>query len=157
MTDADEIMGTQNVFEWNRTRYPDPRALGMVLEGADGKPFYYASGSTESTATEVDHKIPLGGVGVIANVKPWVLDLHPRRKTLPDEAFVQTSHIFKPLSPTQPGNEAKRQPEKSILWSGGFARHQQGSYVDFSARAGVEWWQGQVREALTSNCITGVW
>jgi alpha-glucosidase (family GH31 glycosyl hydrolase) len=42
-------------------------------------------------------------------------------------------------------------PSMAPFWDG------DGAHVDFTAAAGVAWWQAGLRKALFSNAIAGVW
>lgn len=147
---VDEETGVRNVFEWNKTRYPDPTSLGRTLEGPDQSQSLDSLGDTE---TETDVPPGLGGVKIITNVKPWVLDVHPSRRkdgSTPDSVFVQSAASSDTPVPVT-------RPEKSILWSSGLGDHAVGSYIDYSSKSGAEWWKQQVTEQLLDNHFTGAW
>lgn len=97
--------------------------------------------------------VSIGNVKIITNVKPWVLDQHPRRAQMPTTVFVQAAS----------GNDNNgsyrtfQGPEKSLLWSKGLGDHDFGSYIDFSSRDAVAWWKEQLTEQLLKNHLTGIW
>ena len=92
------------VFTWNRAKFPEPTALMRAFADA--------------------------GMKVVANVKPCLLDDHPRY------AEVAATGGF-----IVGGDD--RAPLKSQFWDG------QGAHVDFTNPAGVAWW----KEGLTGQVL----
>ncbi|KAJ7761077.1 glycosyl hydrolases family 31-domain-containing protein [Mycena metata] len=87
------------------------------------------------------------GVQFIVNIKPWLLAAHPHyAKALERHAFVRPA-------PDEEGAVAST----SWVWAAGFASHKPGSYFDYSARAGCEYWAEQIRTELLANGLTGMW
>ena len=92
------------VFTWNRAKFPEPTALMRAFADA--------------------------GMKVVANVKPCLLDDHPRYS----EVAATGGFIA--------GGE-HRAPLKSQFWDG------EGAHVDFTNPAGVAWW----KESLTRQVL----
>ncbi|KAJ7782318.1 glycosyl hydrolases family 31-domain-containing protein [Mycena maculata] len=119
----DEGNGDRNYFVWNRARYPSPAGLGRIVE------------------TEL-------GVQFIVNIKPWLLEGHPRfHDALAKGAFVRPA----------PDAEEGVTAAKSWVWACGFASHKPGAYFDYSTHAAREWWGAQIRKELLANGLTGMW
>lgn len=100
------------VFNWNNERFPDAPAMGKAFAAAE--------------------------VHLIANIKPVMLDDHPRygeAKTL--GLFIRDSET----------GEA----EVSAFWDG------QGSHLDFTNPDTVKWWQANVTSQLLENGIGSTW
>ncbi|KAG9084697.1 hypothetical protein FRC06_003938 [Ceratobasidium sp. 370] len=51
----------------------------------------------------------------------------------------------------------KSAPAKSILWSGPPGEHMYGSYLDFSAKGGAQWWSQHIKQDLVEMNVTGMW
>jgi alpha-glucosidase len=99
------------VFTWNRAKFPAPRALMRAFADA--------------------------GMKVVANVKPCVLDDHPRY----GEVAAKGGFIAGGADPA---------PLKSRFWDG------EGAHVDFTNPAGVAWWkEGLAREVLAYGVEAG--
>ncbi|KAJ7071961.1 glycosyl hydrolases family 31-domain-containing protein [Mycena amicta] len=120
----DEVTDHRNYFVWNRARYPSPADLGRIVE----KEF---------------------GVQFIVNIKPWLLEQHPR--------YLEAKKLGAFI---QPAPDAQGDPNiaaMSYVWAVGFASHEPGSYFDYSTRAASEWWGARIREELLANGLTGMW
>ena len=92
------------VFTWNRAKFPEPKALTRAFAEA--------------------------GMKVVANVKPCLLDDHPRYgEVAAAGGFIAGADNAAPL--------------KSRFWDG------EGAHVDFTSPAGVAWWkEGFTRQVL---------
>lgn len=99
----------------------------------------------------------VGGVIIITNVKPWVLDVHPWRSRMSDKVFVQAASDSSFVARPQASSCSGLRPEKSMLWSNGLGDNAYGSYIDFSSFAGADWWKTHIMEELLDNQLTGVW
>ena len=98
------------VFNWNRDKFPDPEGLMRRFHAA--------------------------GMKVVANLKPCLLDDHPRY------AEARDAHAFV---------EANGQPLLAQFWDG------QGAHIDFTAPAGVTWWQKGMETAVLGTGIDVGW
>jgi alpha-glucosidase len=107
-TDAD---GRRNVFTWNRSRVPDPKAM-------------------------VQHFLS-AGIRLAANVKPWLLETHPR--------FADAE--------TRGALIAGRAP----CWAGGAFSVALGGVIDFSAAAGFDFWVEQLSQHVLEYGIVVPW
>ncbi|WP_417524676.1 TIM-barrel domain-containing protein [Marinovum sp.] len=101
------------VFNWNSDKVPD--IAGMTARFAEA------------------------GVHLIANIKPCLLQDHPRY----DE--VATVGLFIRDS------EASTRPERSIFWD------DEGSHLDFTNPEAVAWWQEGVTKQLLDHGIGSTW
>jgi len=99
------------VFTWNRDKYPDPKALLQKFHAA--------------------------GMRVVANLKPCLLDDHPRY----EEA--KSAGVF------VVGEDGE--PAVSQFWDG------EGAHIDFTSRAGGEWWRRGLREHVLDVGIDAAW
>jgi alpha-glucosidase len=99
------------VFTWNRTKFPEPKALTSAFADA--------------------------GMKVVANLKPCLLDDHPRYGELAAAGgFIAGGDDQAPL--------------KSQFWDG------EGAHVDFTNPAGLEWWkEGLTRQVLDYGVDAG--
>ncbi|RBP02327.1 alpha-glucosidase [Roseiarcus fermentans] len=104
------IGGKRYVFTWNRAKFPAPEALIRAFHTA--------------------------GMKVVANVKPCLLDDHPRYDEVAGlGAFVAG---------------ADGAPLRSRFWDG------EGAHVDFTSPAGVAWWKESfTREVLDVGVDAG--
>jgi alpha-glucosidase len=100
------------VFQWNRKKFPAPEELMARFKAADMR--------------------------VVANLKPCLLDDHPRF------AEVAVSGGFV-------ADAATGRPAISQFWDG------DGAYLDFTSQAGIAWWQKGVREAILAPGIDCAW
>ena len=92
------------VFNWNFAKFPDPKALMRKFAEA--------------------------GVHVVANIKPCLLDDHPRY----EEVAASRGFI---------AGEDDKTPLKSQFWDG------EGAHLDFTNPAAIRWWQeGLTKEVL---------
>ncbi len=99
------------VFTWNRDKYPDPKAL-----------------------TDKFHQ---AGMRVVANLKPCLLDDHPRFEEVKSAgAFVV-------------GQDGR--PAMSQFWDG------EGAHVDFTNPAGVAWWRRGLSERVLDFGVDAAW
>ena len=99
------------VFTWNRGSYPDPKRLMRKFHDA--------------------------GMRVVANLKPCLLDDHPRF----DEAKAAGAFVA-----SEEGG-----PAISQFWDG------EGAHLDFSSPAGVAWWRRGLREQALDVGIDAGW
>lgn len=83
------------------------------------------------------------GVRLLANVKPYVLDNHPEYKKLSTAGAFFTDPLTK-LSGV------------ARLWSAGGGESGEGSHIDFTSKAGFDWWYEGCR-ALKDVGIDGMW
>ncbi|TDL29099.1 hypothetical protein BD410DRAFT_3704 [Rickenella mellea] len=121
--------GDRNYFVWNTQRYPSPSRFGEIVEAEMG-------------------------VKVIVNVKPWLLEEHPEYGELDGtKGFVRAAEDAKGDSE----RESKGGAAVSWLWSRGFGEHKKGSYLDYSSKAGTQWWKEKVDEQILKNNLTGLW
>jgi alpha-glucosidase len=100
------------VFHWNRKKFPAPEELMARFKAA--------------------------AMRVVANLKPCLLDDHPRF------AEVAASGGFI-------ADEATGRPAISQFWDG------DGAHLDFTSQAGIAWWQKGVREAILALGIDCAW
>ncbi|TCD13358.1 TIM-barrel domain-containing protein [Oricola cellulosilytica] len=100
------------VFHWNRDRFPDPDQFTARFNTA--------------------------GVRLIANIKPCLLNDHPRR------AEAEEQHLF--ITDSETG-----EPESSVFWD------DEGSHLDFTNPATVDWWKLHVRRELLDRGIAATW
>lgn len=73
------------------------------------------------------------GIRLIANIKPYVLANHPEY-----EGLVKAGALFTDPSTGQSG--------VARLWSAGGGTSGEGGHIDFSSKAGFEWWYNGVKE-----------
>jgi alpha-glucosidase len=98
------------VFNWNNAKFPNPHGLLERFHAA--------------------------GMKVVANLKPCLLDDHPRYDEARDAgAFVTDT----------------ARPLLSQFWDG------EGSYIDFTSPAGIAWWQEGLARAVLSTGIDSGW
>ncbi len=97
------------VFTWNSSKYPDPPALMRRFHGA--------------------------GIHVVANIKPCLLDDHPRYAE-PAEGYVKDAD----------GNAVIRP-----FWDG------EGAHLDFTNPVAIAWWQSGVTDDLLAKGIDAAW
>jgi alpha-glucosidase len=99
------------VFNWNRDKFPDPEGLMRRFHDA--------------------------GMKIVANLKPCLLDDHPRYgEPLADGAYV---------------NGGDGAPAISQFWDG------EGAHLDFTNPAGIAWWQRGLREQVLASGIDCAW
>jgi alpha-glucosidase len=103
--------GRRYVFTWNRDKYPDPKGLMRRFHAA--------------------------GMRVVANLKPCLLDDHPRY----EEAKAAGAFV---------AGEGGR-PAVSQFWDG------EGAHIDFTSRAGVDWWRRALREHVLDVGMDAAW
>lgn len=104
--------GKRYVFTWNRERVPNPEGLMSDF-----------------------HK---SGMHVTANVKPCLLNTHPRFQELVEmDAFIHDSHT--------------RQARLDYFWDG------YGSHLDFTNPAVIQWWQENIRDMLLKYGVDAIW
>ena len=99
------------VFTWNHDKFPDPKTLNA--------------------------KFKQNGIGLVANIKPCLLDDHP--------AFAQVA--------SQGGfiQDDKGQPVLEPFWDG------QGAHLDFSNPAAIQWWQSNLKAQVLDYGIGVGW
>lgn len=100
------------VFNWNREKFPAPEELTAKFKAA--------------------------GMRIVANLKPCLLDDHPRF------AEVAASGGFV-------ADAATGRPAMSQFWDG------EGAHLDFTSKSGIAWWQRGVREAILATGIDCAW
>lgn len=100
------------VFNWNDDKVPDPKALAKAYRDA--------------------------GVRLIANIKPCLLQDHPRY----DEVAAKKMFI------TDSEHDI---PERSVFWD------DEGSHLDFTNPDTVRWWQSNVTAQLLEKGIDCTW
>lgn len=100
------------VFNWNTDRFPDVAAMCDRFEKA--------------------------GVRLIGNIKPVLLDDHPRYPEAAAAGLFIREHD-------------SNQPEHSAFWDG------LGSHLDMTNSNTVAWWQDNLRHALLAQGITSSW
>jgi alpha-glucosidase len=99
------------VFTWNRDKFPDPQALLAKFHAA--------------------------GMRVVANIKPCLLDDHPRYPEAKSAgAFV---------------TDKDGQPALAPFWDG------EGAHIDFSSRAGLAFWQQALSEQVLGFGVDAAW
>ena len=100
------------VFHWNRAKFPDPEGLVARFHAA--------------------------GMRVVANLKPCLLDDHPRfAEAAAAGALVRDGDTGAPLL--------------SQFWDG------EGAHIDFTSPAGVRWWQDGLDRAVLGTGIDAGW
>ncbi|GMH69719.1 hypothetical protein TrLO_g11260 [Triparma laevis f. longispina] len=142
--DCDDIVKTLKEF--------NDKAKSENVE-VDG--FYLSSGYTTHNKTRCVFNWDLPKVsndpklvfknneGVIANVKPWLLECHP---------------LFEELK--QKGGFVRNQngtPVFEQCWSGGPNTSLPGCLVDFTTKAGYDFWVSKAREQLVNFGCTAIW
>jgi alpha-glucosidase len=100
------------VFHWNFDKFPDPKGLMRDFAAA--------------------------GVKVAANIKPCLLDDHPRY----EEVTALGAFI---------ASESDGAPLKSQFWDG------EGAHLDFTNPAAIRWWQDGMKAALLACGIDAGW
>ncbi|MBJ2346927.1 MULTISPECIES: glycoside hydrolase family 31 protein [Pseudomonas] len=100
------------VFNWNREKVPDPKALAQAYRDA--------------------------GVRLIANIKPCLLQDHPR--------YAEVAHQKMFI-----GDSEHDMPERSVFWD------DEGSHLDFTNPDAVGWWQSNVTSQLLELGIECTW
>lgn len=97
------------VFHWNSAKFPTPKSLMEAFHAAN--------------------------IRVVANVKPCLLDDHPKyAHVLDSQGFVSDSG----------------RPVISQFWDG------EGAHIDFSHAAGIQWWKNGVKSLLEAG-IDSMW
>lgn len=114
---VDPATGARNVFTWNTGRFPDAPKLFEDLRRE--------------------------GIRVAANIKPWLLKLHPDFATL----AATRGFVWDPSTDT---------PSMTRLWSAGEGATATGSYFDFLSPSGSEFWYKGVLSLLDTG-IEGIW
>lgn len=100
------------VFNWNRSKFPDPATTMARLKAAGMQP--------------------------VTNIKPCLLDDHPRLAEAKAGGFLVT-------------DAATGEPAVAQFWDG------LGFHVDFTNPKGRAWWADGVRTALLDYGVTAVW
>ncbi|GMI09896.1 hypothetical protein TrVE_jg13455 [Triparma verrucosa] len=142
--DCDNIVNTLKEFNDKAKSYDIP---------VDG--FYLSSGYTTHNQVRCVFNWDLEKVGgrpeqvfennkgVIANVKPWLLECHPLFEELKSKGgFVK---------------DANGEPVFEQCWSGGPNTSLPGCMVDFTTTAGYDFWVGKAREQLVNYGCTAIW
>lgn len=100
------------VFNWNYEKVPEPKRLSQSFHEA--------------------------GVRLAANIKPCLLQDHPRYREVADEGlFIRDSD--------------SDEPQRSIFWD------DEGSHLDFTNPATIRWWQENIRSQLLEMGIDSTW
>lgn len=99
------------VFHWNREKFPDPEGFAASYEAA--------------------------GVRLCANIKPCLLDDHPRFAEVADAGLFIS--------------DADGQPVMTQFWDG------VGAYLDFTNPATLAWWKAQVTTQLLDVGVAATW
>lgn len=99
-------------FHWNREKFPDPAATMARLEAAGMRP--------------------------VTNLKPCLLDDHPRLSEARDGRFLVT-------------DGATGEPAVAQFWDG------LGFHLDFTNPRGRAWWADGIRSALLEYGVMAVW
>ena len=99
------------VFNWNTSKFPQPERLMERFHAA--------------------------GMHVVANLKPCLLDDHPRYAEAAASGAFVTDGTGKPLL--------------SQFWDG------EGAHLDFTSAAGIAWWQEGMRRAVLDTGIDVGW
>lgn len=100
------------VFNWNRDKFPDPEALIAEFKEA--------------------------GMRVVANLKPCLLDDHPKY------AMVEESGAFISCKGTG-------KPSVTQFWDG------EGAHLDFTNEQAVSFWQSNLRKEIMELGISSAW
>lgn len=111
--------GRRCVFTWNKQRIPDPEQL-------------FANFNSRN-------------VFVIANVKPWLLNIHPMFKDVLSFRGFFESHA-------NPG-----QPSYGRFWLGGAGTSGLGCYLDFTNQETREWWKFHAKHSLLDLGCKALW
>jgi len=120
---TDPKSGARMVFTWNQSKVPDPEQMFASFERAN--------------------------VGVIANVKPWLLDAHPSYAALErDGGFIRQA------AASSGNNDA---PLREMLWQGGAGTSATGSLIDFTSQDGYAFWKRSLSRELLSRGCRAVW
>ncbi|MBL8587111.1 MAG: glycoside hydrolase family 31 protein [Methylobacteriaceae bacterium] len=102
--------GKRYAFAWNRTKFPDPAASLAAIAA--------------------------GGMKTAANLKPCLLDDHPRLRELDGGGLVA---------------DAQGRPAVAQFWDG------LGYHVDFTHPRGRAWWRAGIDEAMLGVGLATVW
>lgn len=104
------------VFNWNDDKMPDPEGMAA--------------------------KFAQGGVHLIANIKPCLLQDHPRYAEAADAGLFIRASVEA---------DANAGPERSVFWD------DEGSHLDFTSPATIAWWKENVTTALLARGIGSTW
>ncbi|KXK51360.1 MAG: Alpha-glucosidase [Chloroflexi bacterium OLB13] len=113
-----DALGRRRTFCWNTDKIPDPAGL----------------------AAEFNKR----GVRLAANVKPYILESHPKFASLR-----RSGALIKEL-------ESER-PQIAMAWPGGRNEKAPCAYIDFTSEAGYNWWVEQATETLLKFGISALW
>ncbi len=89
------------------------------------------------------------GVRLLANIKPYVLANHPAYEKLKRGAA-----FFR--DPSTRAKDGSMKPGIARLWSAGGGESGEGSHLDFTSKAGFQWWYDGCR-ALKADGIDAMW
>jgi alpha-glucosidase len=84
------------------------------------------------------------GIRLAPNIKPYLLTTHPNY----DEVVNRDGFIKAAESDT---------PQPSTFWAGGVNEMGDGAYLDFTSKAGYNWWQEKLTEQLLDYGIDAAW
>ncbi|MFU2080654.1 TIM-barrel domain-containing protein [Avibacterium endocarditidis] len=106
------IQGKRYVFNWNKDKIPNPQ--------------------------QMTHYFHQAGMKVAANIKPCLLQDHPRYQEVAKAGlFIKDS--------------LSNQPERSMFWD------DEGSHLDFTNPKTIEWWKSNVTTQLLAYGIDATW
>ncbi|KDN51434.1 glycoside hydrolase family 31 protein [Tilletiaria anomala UBC 951] len=129
----DEQSGERMYFLWNKTKYPDPPGLGNKLE------------------KQLQCHL-------IINVKPWLLEGHKWYKEAAlAGAFVKAAKDALVAGGKGTSSVTLNDSSRTYHWSASMGQTAAGSHVDFSSKAGSDFWQKAIRHGVAANGITGLW
>lgn len=84
------------------------------------------------------------GMRLAANIKPHLLTDHPR--------FAEVAALGGFIK-TADGSA----PDLNMCWRGGLEEFWDGAFIDFTSRAGFDWWRARCTDALLDYGIEGLW
>ncbi|MFN8531530.1 MAG: glycoside hydrolase family 31 protein [Anaerolineae bacterium] len=84
------------------------------------------------------------GIKVAPNIKPHLLTTHPN--------FEEVEQIGGFIR--DPDTE---EPALTMMWSAGGGESAYGAYIDFTSKAGFNWWKTKIKEQLLAYGIDAIW
>eukprot|EP00941_MAST-03F_sp_MAST-3F-sp1_P004620 g4620.t1 len=92
------------------------------------------------------------GMKVLPNIKPWLLKgSHPEYSSVAE----QGGFLVDPSK--SKGEETASKAAEDIFWKGGPGTFADGSYIDFTSQAGVNWWKKSLTEQLLHYGADAAW